>query len=359
MNVLSIIMLVFAALGALDRIFGNKLGLGKEFERGFNLLGTMALSMIGMIVLSPVIADLVSPALNFIYNTFGIDPSVLPASIFANDMGGAPMSVAVGKDAGIALFNALVVSSMMGCTVSFNIPYAVSAVDKKHHKELFLGMLCGIATIPIGCFVGGLFSKIPFTALLINLLPLIIFAAIIVLGLIFIPKICVKIFAVFGHLMKALITVGLVLGMINLISGKEIIKGLSSIEDAALICLNAAVFLAGAFPFMFLVSKPLKKPINALGNKAGINSASAFGFISTLVTNVTTYEKMKDMDDRGIVLNSAFAVSAAFVFGGHLGFTIAFDGSLTFPVIIGKLTAGISALALALLISKKITAEKP
>lgn len=359
MNALSIIMLVCAAIGALDRIFGNKLGLGAEFERGFNLLGTMALSMIGMIVLSPVIADFVSPVLNFVYNTFGIDPSVIPASLFANDMGGAPMSVEVGKDAGVALFNALVVSSMMGCTVSFSIPYAVSAVDKKHHKELFLGMLCGIATIPIGCFVGGLFSKIPFTVLIINLLPLIIFAAIIALGLIFISNVCVKIFAIFGYLIKALITVGLVLGMINFISGKEIIKGLSDIEGASLICLNAAVFLAGAFPLMFIVSKLLKKPINALGKKAGINSASAFGFISTLVTNVPTYDGMKDMDKKGIVLNSAFAVSAAFVFGGHLGFTIAFDGSLTFPVIIGKLTAGVSALALALLISKKITAEKP
>ena len=352
-------MLVFAALGALDRVFGNRFGLGKEFERGFNLLGTMALSMIGMIVLSPLIADFVSPVLNFIYSSFGIDPSVIPASIFANDMGGAPMSVAVGKNADIALFNALVVSSMMGCTVSFNIPFAVSAVDKKHHRELFLGMLCGIATIPLGCFVGGLFYKIPLTALLLILLPLIIFASLIVLGLIFIPNICVKVFAGFGYLIKALITVGLVLGMVNFISGKEIIKGLSSIEEAALICFNAAVFLAGAFPQMYLVSKLLKKPITKLGEKTGINSASAFGFISTLVTNVTTYEKMKDMDGKGIVLNSAFAVSAAFVFGGHLGFTLAFDEALALPVIIGKLVAGITALILSFFISKKFTAEKP
>ncbi|MBQ8254235.1 MAG: ethanolamine utilization protein EutH [Clostridia bacterium] len=359
MNALAIIMLVFAVLGALDRMFGNKLGLGAEFERGFNLLGTMALSMIGMIVLSPVIADLLSPVLDLVYNSFGIDPSVIPASIFANDMGGAPMSVEVGKNADVALFNALVVSSMMGCTVSFNIPYAVSAVDKKHHRELFLGMLCGTATIPLGCFVGGLFCKLPLSALLLTLLPLILFAALIVLGLIFIPNICVKVFAVFGYLIKALITVGLVLGMINFISGKEIIKGLSDIEGASLICINAAIFLSGAFPLMHLISKLLKKPINALGQKAGINTVSAFGFISTLVTNVTTYEKMKDMDAKGIVLNSAFAVSAAFVFGGHLGFTLAFDPSLAFPVIIGKLVAGITALILALLISKKITAEKP
>ena len=55
MSALSIIMLSFAMLGAVDKIIGNKLGLGKEFERGFNLLGPMALSMIGMIVIAPAI----------------------------------------------------------------------------------------------------------------------------------------------------------------------------------------------------------------------------------------------------------------------------------------------------------------
>ena len=57
MQVISIIMAVFAVLGALDRIFNNKFGLGKEFEKGFLLYGQLALAMIGMIVLSPVIAD--------------------------------------------------------------------------------------------------------------------------------------------------------------------------------------------------------------------------------------------------------------------------------------------------------------
>lgn len=352
-------MLVFAALGALDRIFGNKFGVGAEFERGFMLLGTMALSMIGMIVLSPVIADFVSPALNFIYTAFGVDPSIIPASLFANDMGGASMSVAVGKNIGVKMFNALVVSSMMGCTVSFNLPFAVSAVDKKHHRELFLGMLCGIATIPLGCFIGGLFCDILFTALLLNLLPLILFAALIALGLIFIPNISVKIFAVFGKCVNALITIGLVLGMINFISGKELIKGIGRLEDASLICLNAAIFVAGALPLMYVVSKLISRPLNAIGKRAGINSASAFGFVSSLITNVTTFENMKNMDDKGIILNSAFAVSGAFTFGPHLAFTLVVAPSFILPVMIGKLTAGISALILAILISKKITADKP
>ena len=72
MNVVAIIMAVFSLLGALDRIWGNRLGLGKEFEKGFMLLGTMALSMIGMIIISPGIAQILAPCFDFVYNTFGI-----------------------------------------------------------------------------------------------------------------------------------------------------------------------------------------------------------------------------------------------------------------------------------------------
>ena len=55
MDVLTILILIFALLGALDRILGNKFGLGKEFERGFQLLGTMALSTMGMLIIAPLL----------------------------------------------------------------------------------------------------------------------------------------------------------------------------------------------------------------------------------------------------------------------------------------------------------------
>ena len=49
MSLLTIIILIFSVVGAIDLILGNRFGIGKEFEKAFMLLGTMALSMIGMI----------------------------------------------------------------------------------------------------------------------------------------------------------------------------------------------------------------------------------------------------------------------------------------------------------------------
>ena len=39
MNLLTIIILTFSILGALDRIFGNRFGIGKEFEKASAING--------------------------------------------------------------------------------------------------------------------------------------------------------------------------------------------------------------------------------------------------------------------------------------------------------------------------------
>ena len=56
---------------------------------------------------------------------------------------------------------------------------------------------------------------------------------------------------------------------------------------------------------------------------------------------------------RDRVVNVAFAVSAAFVFGDHLGFTAGFDSTMIFPMIVGKLVGGVTAVAVAMLITGK------
>jgi ethanolamine transporter len=62
---------------------------------------------------------------------------------------------------------------------------------------------------------------------------------------------------------------------------------------------------------------------------------------------------VKDMDHRGKIVNIAFAVSAAFVLGDHMGFTAGFAPKMLVPMILGKLAGGISAVAVALLLTRK------
>ena len=354
MNAITVVMLCFSALGAIDRIFGNRLGLGKEFEKGFMLLGVMALSMIGMIVISPFLAQLLAPFFDFFYSVFRIDPSIIPASLFANDMGAASLSQSIAKDPLLGGFNGLVVSSMMGCTISYTIPVSLNVVAKSHHKDMLTGFLCGIVTIPFGSFVAGLVCGIPVLALLWNLLPLFLFAALVAVGLYLCPNVCVKIFEWLGFLMNALITVGLVLGVIEYLTKWEIVPAFASLEEASMICVNAAAVISGAFPLLFLVGKVLAKPLGFASRKLQINETSALGLLSTLATSMPTFEMMGKMDKKGTVYNAAFLISAAFTFAGHLAFTMAFDASYIFPMIVGKLTAGVLALLVAHILYKRM-----
>lgn len=357
-GILKFVILIFSVLAALDRIFGSKLGLGKEFDKAFNLLGAMSLSMIGMIVISPLIADLMTPVSEFMSGVLHIDPSIIPASLFANDMGGASLAKDMASDTAVGMYNALVVSSMMGCTISFTIPFSLGVVNKEQHRELLLGLLCGIVTIPVGCIVAGFMCKLPVVALIVNLVPLVIFSVIIGVGLVCFPDICVRIFKVLGIIITAIITVGLSLGVIRFITGQEVVKGLATLEEGADICVNAAVVLSGSFPMMYALAKIFAKPLKAVGRLIGVNEHSVVGVISCLASSATPFGMMDKMDKKGTVVNSAFAVSGAFIVGSHLAFTMAFDSTYVAPVIVGKLISGIFAMILAVLIYDKMNKQE-
>ena len=366
MEFIKIIVVVFSGIAALDRIFGSKLGLGKEFDKAFMLMGPMCLSMIGMIVLAPYIGILLMPASDFLASTFHIDPSIIPASLFANDMGGAPLSVELGKNEDVAMFNALVVSSMMGCTVSFTIPFSLGVVKKEQHRELILGLLSGIVTIPLGCFVSGIMCKLPLVQLVVDLIPLVVFSVAVAVGLLIFPDISVKVFKAFGGFITALITVGLAIGIVHFLAqDNEMLKNLGfgifepmvekgtldTLVEGALVCANAAVVLSGTFPFMYALTKILAKPLRKLSSYLDIDEVSIVGLLSCIASNATSFGMMDKMGKKGTVLNSAFAVSAAFTVGSHLAFTMAFEagscGEYVVPLMTGKVIAGILSLFVA------------
>lgn len=354
MNVISVIMLFFALAGLLDRLFGNKLGLGKEFEKGFSLFGTLMLTMTGMIVLSPLLAKLLDPALSVLYRKLSVDPSAITSFLFANDMGGARLAQEVAKTQSIGYFNGLVIGSMMGATLSFSVPLALTVIGKKRQKEFILGLLCGIVTVPVGCVTGVLISGMPYSAGFLNLIPLTVFCLFLACCLALFPHACIKAFGLFGVFIKVLIAVGFALGLIQFVTGYEVIKGLGTFAEGAAICLSCAVALAGAFPLLFILSKILRKPLGAIGKAIKVNEKSMLGFLSLLASNVPTVEMMDQMDQKGAVLNAAFLVSASFLIADHMAFTLAFQGALIWQVMLSKIISGIAAVFFAALMYKTV-----
>lgn len=347
------LMVIFMVLGAIDRIIGNKFGLGQEFESGIMALGSLALAMVGIISLAPVLANVLRPVILPFYQLFGADPAMFAGSILANDMGGAPLAMELAETREAGLFGGLIVGSMLGPTLVFTIPVALGILQPEDRPFLAKGVLAGMITIPIGSLVGGLVAGFPIMMILVNLIPIAIFAALIILGLIFAENGMIKGFTIFGKLIVIVITIGLAAAIVEALTGFVVIPGMAPISEGMDIVANIAIVLAGAFPLVYVITKVFRKPLMKLGSLLGMNDVSAAGMVASLANSIPMFGLMKDMDSRGKIINVAFAVSAAFVFGDHLGFTAGFEPDMLVAVICGKLTGGITAVVAALLLTRK------
>ena len=347
------VMAVFAVLGALDRIFGNRFGIGQEFENGILAMGSLAMAMVGIIALAPVLANLLKPVVVPVYTFLGADPAMFAGTILACDMGGGALAKEMTADPQAALLGGVLTGAMLGATIVFTIPVAMGILSQEDRPAMAKGILCGIVTIPVGVFVGGVVAGFPILMILRNLIPIVVIAAVIALGLWKAEKWMIRGFGAFGKGVVAVITVGLAAAIVEALTGFVVIPGMAPITEGFQTVGSIAIVLAGAFPLVYVVTKLLKRPLLKLGKILGINDTAAAGLIASLANSIATFGMVKDMDRRGKVVNIAFAVSAAFVFGDHLGFTAGFAPEMLPAVIAGKLAGGISAVAVALWLTRK------
>ena len=352
-NIIIWIMAVFAGIGALDRILGNRFGLGHAFEEGILAMGSLALAMVGIIALSPVLANLLSPVIVPIFSLLGADPAMFAGTILACDMGGGSLALELAGSRDAAMLGGVITGSMLGATIVFTIPVALGILQPDDRTALAKGILCGIVTIPVGILVSGLVAGFSVIMVLKNLIPIVLIAGLIILGLWKAERAMIRGFTIFGKGITALITLGLVAAIIQALTGVAVIPGMAPIAEGLEVVGAIAIVLAGAFPLVYALTKVLEKPLMKAGKLLGINDTAAAGLIASLANSIATFGMVKDMDSRGKVVNIAFAVSAAFVFGDHLGFTAGFAPEMLLPMILGKLAGGITAVAVAMLLTRK------
>ena len=377
-EIIMYIMMFFMLIAAVDRIlsqfggsarflgkFGKSIeGSGGQFEEGFMAMGALGLAMVGMTALAPVLAHVLGPVIIPVYEMLGANPSMFAGTLLACDMGGFFLAKELaGGDVAAWLYSGLILGSMMGPTIVFSIPVA-------------LGVLAGILTIPIGCIAGGLVAmysgvqingqpvEFTFALILMNMIPVIIVAILVALGLKFIPEKMINGFQIFAKFLVALITLGLAAAVVKFLLGWELIPGLDPIfmapgdkpgevMRAIEVIGSISCVLLGAYPMVLLLTRWFEKPLMSVGKVLNMNNIAAAGMVATLANNIPMFGMMKQMDTRGKVINCAFAVSAAFALGDHLGFAAANMNAMIFPMIVGKLIGGVTAIGVAMMLVPK------
>lgn len=313
-------LLLFVVVGIGDKILGGRLDLGEEVDKGLTLMGSLSLSMSGIYCFSVLLGQWFAGFLSAHQINFFIDPSVLSSSLLSTSMGAYPISAQISSSHDLVLFSGVFLSSMLGTTISFSLPAALSSVSSKNLPTLMNGIIYGILTIVPALIAGGLFIGMPLQLMVVNLLPVILICLLLCIGILKAKTFTLRLFTRLGRGISALCAL-LFLGVVAQTFFMELtLIPFNLISDITILVFKTAVTICGSFVLSKLVIRYLQRPISACSRLLGINQVAVVGLFLNLVTSVSMFAVFDQMDRRGQMMNAACAVTAAYVLGGHLAF---------------------------------------
>lgn len=392
------VVLGSAVAGAVASCIDDEKGLGKEFLEGIYAIGYIFLPVAGIMAAVPFLTALIKLLFKPMFDWIGADPAMAATTFIAVDMGGYQLAGEL-KTSHENWMTAMTAGYMAGATIVFSIPVGLAMLQKSDHKYMALGAMAGLLSIPIGVFIANFALwlaspqiretiatrgpathtlQMSLTQILLNLAPVTVIMAGLAVGLRMAPDRMIRLFMAFGRLLGILIKMVLVfciveyftaatfeVGLFTKVFGSwgfaPIIVDAEQVQDLAkksllddvhiLRALEVAgyigIMLAGAFPMVYLIRRYFSKPIERAGQHIGLDAVGAAGMLASVANILAMFRLVKDMRPRDKVLNIAFAVCAAFMFGDHLAFTTNFQPNLLLPVIFGKLGGGICGFLIA------------
>ncbi|MBD7912612.1 ethanolamine utilization protein EutH [Clostridium cibarium] len=347
-NILLYIVTFFFVIGVVDYFFNNRFKYGQYFEDGIKTMGSLALSMIGILSITPLFVKGLQSAVVPILKNIGLDPSIFTSSLIAVDMGAYNMAVDISTTDKFVEFSGILMASILGCTLSFTIPFALGVIKKESMEALSKGIVCGVITIPIGLFCGGLLLRIDILTLIFNLTPIIILSVALSLGIMYKPSLCIKIFSIFEKIILLISIVGLALQGVYSISSYEILNDMMPLKDTILIVGKIAIFLGGAYVMLEFIQRALKKQLGFLEKRLNMSSKNITVLIGSLATAIIVFSNFEKLDYKGKIVCSAFSVSGAYVLGGQLGYVAGVEPDMINIYVFTKLISGILAIAFAI-----------
>lgn len=336
-----------ALLGGTDYILGNRFGFGRRFEEAFQLLGSIGLSMAGIICLAPLLSQLLGKIVVPLFAALKLDPGMF-GSILAIDMGGYQMAMDLASDPEIGRFAGIIVSAIFGCTIVFTIPVGMGTIREEDRPYFTKGILLGLIAMPAGLLAGGLLWGLPLGKLLWNCLPVFLISGALLLGLRKKPEAMAGLFRKCSKGIQAIAAFGLMAGAIQYMTGLELLPGMVALTEAMEVVCSIAIVMLGSMPLAELLQRLLKVPFAWIGKHTGLNSTSTTGILIGMVSVVPALAMIPRMDKRGKVVNGAFMVCGASAFAAHLGFTVSTEPEMTAALLAAKLLGGFLGAALAL-----------
>ena len=378
-DVVVYIIMAFVVAGAIAAIRDDEHGMGKEFKEGLHAIGPIFIPVAGIMASIPYLSQFIKAVVGPVFNLVGASPAMASTTVIAVDMGGYQLAEATANNTANWIM-AAVVGYMAGATIVFSIPVGLAMLDQRDHKYMALGIMSGILTVPLGVLIttsilsitnGRVRDEVSTTAnsdyalndltfglIFANLFPLAIIMIAIALGLYFYANAMIKGFMWFGKAMDTGIKLVLAFSIVEYFTGFfSLVLGswgfdpiIADAEDqfrALEIAGYIGITLAGAFPMVYVIRTYLAKPLGAVGRRFGISAEGSAGILAAAANILALYHLIRSIPPKDKVLCIAFAVCSAFLLGDHLAFTANFQPNMILPLMLGKVGAGIIAIALA------------
>ncbi|MET0168805.1 MAG: ethanolamine utilization protein EutH [Aliihoeflea sp.] len=381
-NLVIYIIMACALAGAIASIVDDENGLGKEFLSGLYTIGIIFVPVAGIMAAQPYVSMAIPAIFGPAFAAVGADPSIAATTFIAVDMGGYQLADALARSREDWII-AMVVGYLAGATIIFSIPIGLTMLKEADHPYMALGVMAGFLSIPVGALVAGILLVVTnpvirdvvstnadatFTLaiemgqLLANLIPLVVICGAFALGLAVIPGAMIRGFLIFGKVLTAVLRIVLVLSIIEYFTGAfstifggwgfdPIIADEADQFRALELAGYIGIMLAGAFPMVYLITRYLSGPMEAMGKRLGLQAEGAAGLVAACANIIALFRLIEDMTPRDKVLTLSFAVCGAFLFGDHLAFTANFQPSLIVIILLGKLGGAIAGFYIALYIA--------
>lgn len=373
------IIMTFVVLGAVAAIRDDQHGMGKEFIDGLHAIGPIFIPVAGIMASIPYLSKFVEAVIGPVFGLVGASPAIAATTVIAVDMGGYQLAQAVADNTADWVM-AAIVGYMAGATIVFSIPVGLAMLDRRDHKYMALGIMSGILTVPLGVLITTSIlaltdarvrdevsttadpdyplTDLTFGMIFANLVPLVIIVVAIALGLYFYASTMIRGFMWFGKAMDTGIKLVLAFSIVEYFTGffstlfgswgfDPIIADTQDQFRALEIAGYIGIMLAGAFPMVYVIRTYLARPLGAVGRRVGISAEGTAGILAAAANILALYHLIRQIPPKDKVLCIAFGVCSAFLLGDHLAFTANFQPNMIFPLMLGKLGAGLIAIALA------------
>lgn len=346
--VITWILTAFFVIALVDRAFlKGRLGLGKEFDHGLAGTAPLILSMTGMMCIAPALGQWILSVLGDGPLPGGMDIGMLSGVLFAIDMGGYPVSVSVTSDPDIIYLGGVLLGSMLGTTIVYTIPLFYGMCEEREINLLSGGLVLGLAAIPVGVCIGGLFGGVPVDKMVRNMIPVLIFSLVLVLALCLVQQIAMRVLRVVGQIIEVLCVILIIIAVVQERLQITLIPGLAPLEEQLGIIAGIGVTLAGAYPMMACLCRLLGPFIKTLAGFIGVSPQCMEGMIGALANPMLYFQSISGMGRKEITISMAFVVSVQCVLGDHLGYIQTAAAEYTGGMIVAQLSAGVAAVVFA------------